>query len=1025
MLKIKKLRKRVSFVGRGIFLLALVSQGILFTNLPLSKADLAYAADPIDLRNGSKAEVISSDISTYGNNGSHAIQAFDGSEVKVAGSTLHTSGDHSYGLKLEKSYLKISDGSTSETSGKYAHSVMLDASSADISDSTLKTGGYASHAIATLGATVLSADHLSASTSGVSSHAVYLSKTSFAKMTNSELLATGDKSYGFYAPEASADISGSRVTTLGKSGYGIYASSSALAFRNGSIVTSGDAAHGVLSNNKSNVSLSSAAIETRGKQSAGVYALSNSSADITDGSKLTIIGDVSYGVLSMSGSKAKISGSAIETRGKQSTGVYVYSNSSADITDGSEITTLGSSSNGVLAGVNSSVKMSGAKIKTDADVSHAVVIASDSRAEISGGTEIITSKDSSFGVGVTTKSKATIDNASIKTQGRQSHAVYVAVASSADITNSLISTNGDAASAVYISGLSSVTVESSDINVSGTSAFFHVENGGTINLKRVVPAGKNGNDLLLTSSHGNLNVSESVLAGNIVQSSDLSSADATMAVSLKDNSSWSGAANVVNRNMAGVKVDLSVDGSSVWNVTGDSYTNGALVNNGAVNFGSSKEEGFKEVNVNSYSADGGVLVMKTDLKDKEGSDLLFVKDSATGKSELHVYNTAPSGAERSNALVKVMGDSANAEFVLRNPDIVINNVAYSSAGAWKYRLENGSLYPGSTGPVDANREWYLLRDGTTPTGDAITKAAVQHDLWYTETNTMTKRLGIYRDNLWNGGLWFEAAANKENFKTDETNMLNENQNFKTGTIGYDFKKESANGIWWYGLMAGYGKNTSDLIGGVGELDIKSYHASLYAVYRDNGGMYINTILKYNKYKNDMRINHKDSFTQSLQGYDGGEWDQNGLGISLQAGKKYEIADSDGWYWEPQLQFSWNRVFASDYTTKSGITVNIDDIDYIRLRGGVVIGKQITFADGRLLDLYGDLSVIHDFDGDAVLRMSGAEHKSSLGGTWATIGLGANYRYAQGKFMHLRFQYSDGTSYREPFTVYAGLSFETN
>ena len=414
--------------------------------------------------------------------------------------------------------------------------------------------------------------------------------------------------------------------------------------------------------------------------------------------------------------------------------------------------------------------------------------------------------------------------------------------------------------------------------------------------------------------------------------------------------------------------------------------------------------------------------------------------AAGGRSSINVYNTAPSGAERSEALVKVMSDTTEAEFDLGNADLTIDGVSYVSAGAWKYRLANGPLWvpmvasassdkdappvgPGLT-PIGP-REWYLLRDGTTPTGDAITKAAVQHDLWYTETNTMTKRLGIYRDNLWNGGLWFEAAANKENFKTDETNMLNENQNFKTGTIGYDFKKESANGIWWYGLMAGYGKNTSDLIGGVGELDIKSYHASLYAVYRDNGGMYINTILKYNKYKNDMRINHKDSFTQSLQGYDGGEWDQNGLGISLQAGKKYEIADSDGWYWEPQLQFSWNRVFASDYTTKSGITVNIDDIDYIRLRGGVVIGKQITFADGRLLDLYGDLSVIHDFDGDAVLRMSGAEHKSSLGGTWATIGLGANYRYAQGKFMHLRFQYSDGTSYREPFTVYAGLSFETN
>ena len=302
---------------------------------------------------------------------------------------------------------------------------------------------------------------------------------------------------------------------------------------------------------------------------------------------------------------------------------------------------------------------------------------------------------------------------------------------------------------------------------------------------------------------------------------------------------------------------------------------------------------------------------------------------------------------------------------------------------------------------------------------------MQHDLWYTETNTMTKRLGIYRDDMWNGGFWIEAAANKEDFKIEKTNMLNENQNFKTGTLGYDWKRETEKGATWYGIMAGYGKSNSDLVGGVGDLDVKSFHASLYAVHRRRDGIYINGILKYNKYKNEMEITHKDSFTADLAGYDGGEWDQNGLGISLQAGKRYNFANGDGWYWEPQLQFSWNRVFASDYTTKSGITVDIDDIDYIRLRGGLVVGKQITYADGRFVDLYGDISVIHDFDGDATMRMSGAEHKSSLGGTWGTFGLGANYRYADGKFAHIRFQYSDGTSYREPFTVYAGLSFETN
>lgn len=54
--------------------------------------------------------------------------------------------------------------------------------------------------------------------------------------------------------------------------------------------------------------------------------------------------------------------------------------------------------------------------------------------------------------------------------------------------------------------------------------------------------------------------------------------------------------------------------------------------------------------------------------------------------------------------------------------------------------------------------------------------------------------------------------NKENFKMDETNMLNETQNFKTGTIGYDFKKESANEYGEFGLIVGYGKNTADLMG---------------------------------------------------------------------------------------------------------------------------------------------------------------------------------------------------------------------
>ena len=853
------------------------------------------------------------------------------------------------------------------------------------------------------------------------------------------------------------ELNNVKISTFGSSGWGVRLISAGLTVKSSDISTGGFSGIGVALN-KSTINITDSVISTargygihastgsavtvkggtikvaggRGDQPYAAYGEAGSSLDIS-GTNIVVSGDQSHGVGVNQNSSLKLTNVSIDVTGVNARGIWVQDSSSADIKD-TVVTTRSNRGTGVQIWNNSAVQMDNVRITTygdagkDAVSGHGVYVTEGwPGAPLATATTVIkNSVIKTFGRGTAgvmadNGSKAQLIDTDVETSGVNAQGLYAVTNSSLEMTGGSLTTAGNGASAGYAFNKSEITLDSTKINVGGIAYAFRMYDG-TVNLKNIRSLTNQEGLLAQTGSTGTFNLNASEVSGKIYHRGDSRTIGA-FDISLTD-STWSGYAQS-NRDVYDANININLDNLSLWNVNGDTYTNGTLANSGVVNFGSSKEEGFKEVSVYNYYAGDGVLVMKTDLKDKEGSDLLFVKDSATGKSELHVYNTAPSGAERSNALVKVMGDSSNAEFVLGNPDIIVNNVAYSSAGAWKYRLENGLLDSGSTGPADTNKEWYLLRDGTTPTGDAITKAAVQHDLWYTETNTMTKRLGIYRDNLWNGGLWFEAAANKENFKTDETNMLNENQNFKTGTIGYDFKKESANGIWWYGLMAGYGKNTSDLIGGVGELDIKSYHASLYAVYRDNGGMYINTILKYNKYKNDMRINHKDSFTQSLQGYDGGEWDQNGLGISLQAGKKYEIADSDGWYWEPQLQFSWNRVFASDYTTKSGITVNIDDIDYIRLRGGVVIGKQITFADGRLLDLYGDLSVIHDFDGDAVLRMSGAEHKSSLGGTWATIGLGANYRYAQGKFMHLRFQYSDGTSYREPFTVYAGLSFETN
>ncbi|MFR5879912.1 MAG: autotransporter outer membrane beta-barrel domain-containing protein [Cloacibacillus evryensis] len=150
------------------------------------------------------------------------------------------------------------------------------------------------------------------------------------------------------------------------------------------------------------------------------------------------------------------------------------------------------------------------------------------------------------------------------------------------------------------------------------------------------------------------------------------------------------------------------------------------------------------------------------------------------------------------------------------------------AGAWKYALVKETDSSGS--------EWYLKRgdklslmgeDGLTPTGKAIAAAAFMYDTWHTEAGTLTKRMGIYRDGLWKGGLWAEAALSRVGLGYDGLRGASDRRKFKTAAIGYDRRIENRGAIFWYGVMAGYGKDDIDVP--FGKKELKSTYAALYGV----------------------------------------------------------------------------------------------------------------------------------------------------------------------------------------------------
>ena len=656
--------------------------------------------------------------------------------------------------------------------------------------------------------------------------------------------------------------------------------------------------------------------------------------------------------------------------------------------------------------------------------------------DIAGNANILTEGADSRGAYAEVSSDITVGGSmTINTQGGNAHGAEITNGAALTAGTADITTKGASANALMATQDSTITIGGGTVTAEGTGSRAMVMKGtadGTkapvISLTNVTASAPASGILLEASEKGTLNATSSKLTGDIFHTGGAAN---NLTVNLNGSTTLTGA-------MHSPAIDVDMDATSTWNVTADSNPDGVFNNAGTINFGANVSDGFKDVRVSDYNGTAATskLFMKTDINSAADTDQIHATNQATGGSDITIYNTANAGVERSKALL--LADNGGGSVLnLTHWDEETGGVKYIHAGAWKYSLVKEATASGG-------EEWFLKRGdklpphtptpedpdplrpiGLTTTGQAIVAAGFLHDVWYTETNTWNKRMGIYRDNTWDGGFWISAVMNREDFDREHTNTVADRQDFSTGTIGFDKKYKVQNGDFWGGIMAGYGKTDNDLYQGIGDVDMKSYHMSLYGVYRMTNGFYVNGIVKYNHYESDLTITRPDNFSKYILGFDNikGEWNQEGLGVSLQAGKRFDFKSDKGWYWEPQVQLSWNRVFSAGYTTDSGIDVEVDDTDYIRFRGGIVLGRSWTLGNGTLLDLYADASIIHDFDADTRVTISGGEYTATLGGTWGIYGIGANWQFKPGKFFHARFQYSDGEPFTEPFAIYMGLSFE--
>ena len=959
---------------------------------------------------GAWAEIYDSTITGNGV-GTHGLLAANSAHAWITNSSITANGINSNGLYAYGGdyYIAMSGGSVTVNGA---------------GGSAVKAEGAGGSGIILNNTTVTA--------NGAGTNGLYAEDGGYIAMSGGSVTANGAGGSAVKAEGASSGIlinNNAVISTNGVGITGLYAQDGgSIAMSGGSVSTAGAASHAVISSGSdSEVDIEDADVSTSGIGSYGLYANSGGSIFMDDGTVSTsgLLG--SHAVISSgSGSEISLNDVHVSTNGiwNSAVGLYAYGIYAAEggevDMDGGSVSTTGALSHGAVAdGDGSLISMTNAgDVSTEGLGAYGLYANSGGRIYMNGGSAL-PAAFSLYMQPVTT----------ISTTGDYAHAVVSSGTGSAIYLSGVsVSTEGDSAYGLYADDGGYISMTGGEIS-SLSESYMYVSDGGHLDLSGVTAGEEDAESLIVTDSSGIVTAADgTILTGNVRHTGD---SDGNLDLILSTGSSLTGTVNSnINNLNAGINVTL-LDNSAVWNVTGASITDGSLSNAGTVDYQfsgtvdpetmsyvvpDSDYSGYKIVSVSDFnglvdsdSGISGTLKMKADINANEG-DLLYIAGTATGENLVDVQIISNSGADRMDGLIVVDDSEATASFSLADPDGVVD------AGAWNYILAEGS--------VGSAKEWYLKRNGLTTVGQGIVGSVVDSEIWYTEVGTLFDRLKMYKDG-YAGGVWANAVAKKVEFDGGVGSVFDED--FRTVSLGYDKKFDRDNGALYQGGMIGYGTADRDITNSIGNTDIDSFHASLYSMYRSNNGFYIAGLLKFNHYKSDMTINKLDDFSAALGEALGfntvtGEYENNGFGASMMLGKRIDTG-SNGWYWEPQLQLSWMRLAGDDYSTNSGIDVDISDSDSIQARGGVMFGRSVITSNGMSLDIYGKASIVHEFDGETDITMSGGKWTSDLGGTWGVYEIGLNWQIAQKSYFNASFQYADGDNRTQPWGAQVGFSFE--
>jgi outer membrane autotransporter protein len=324
--------------------------------------------------------------------------------------------------------------------------------------------------------------------------------------------------------------------------------------------------------------------------------------------------------------------------------------------------------------------------------------------------------------------------------------------------------------------------------------------------------------------------------------------------------------------------------------------------------------------------------------------------------------------------------------------------------------------------------------GYSPEGQALVNTSASTATgWFTQLDNFVKRMGDLRltaqsaarqsatadsptlaSTLWSSTIssaanafWVRAYGQQMNTDLGIQGISDFRENQYGADVGIDRAFVlNDNSALYLGVHTGYQtsrRNFHDTFGSKGEGE--SVAGGVYASWLHKNGWYVDGTFKAQYF--DMEYD---------AGVDHGQFENYGLGFSLEAGKRFDFEGQ--WFVEPSAQFAYTHIAAENYTTRDNLSVNADDSDIYRLSAAVRAGKTFDLGVRGLIQPFLRAGLEHQESDGGTIRVGGVGLRPNTDGTRVLLGVGTSWQLTPNQQIHLEYEASFGEKYDKPWGINA-------